>query len=341
MATAEHAKIQYESGQDIVEFVALTDQGDHMDFRCADPLWSNKSGYQPDIKPDGLASGGAVTPGTANDTVDVAALTCYLAGEIETVIAAPATAVTRGTDSPATPCLKSSITVTAVGAVAVVAGVAGAAFSADRGVGGGPPYIPLDSIEIAQVWLSSATAGKVATSEIKQVVGSSCERYDYPTWEEKRSNVENGIIGNAGVVFSQALALAHSAASPVAGAAKRVFAKYYEPVFTDMPKADAFVPPETSFTTSSKQIYQMTIGSSASALNQGSFNAYMRDGISDPIVGLKGETIFVKFFQNKLNSLPYILCQGILGIARTFPAGDQIVAACTISPEEAAKEVIG
>ena len=49
MATAENAKLQYESGQDIVAFVALTDTGDHKDFRSADALWSNKSGYKPTI----------------------------------------------------------------------------------------------------------------------------------------------------------------------------------------------------------------------------------------------------------------------------------------------------
>ena len=53
MATAENAKLQYESGQDIVAFVALTDTGDHKDFRSADALWSNKSGYKSSVKPNG------------------------------------------------------------------------------------------------------------------------------------------------------------------------------------------------------------------------------------------------------------------------------------------------
>jgi hypothetical protein len=48
-----------------------------------------------------------------------------------------------------------------------------------------------------------------------------------------------------------------------------------------------------------------------------------------------------KFYQNRDNSTPYILTQGILGISRAFPAGDQISAACTISAEEAAVEVKG
>ncbi len=341
MATAERAKIQYESGQDLVAFVALTDQGDHQDFRSADPLWSNKSGYQPDVKPNGLATGGTVTPGTANDTVDVAALTCYLAGELTSVNAAAAQAISRGTTSPAEPYLKSSVTITSAGAVSIVAGDAGAAFSSTRGAAGGPPYILPGSIEVAQVWLSSATPGAITTDEIKQVIGTSCERYDFPTWTEKRFNVENGVIGNAGVEFASALPLIHSEASPVAGVPKAVYAQYYEPSFTDISKASDFVPPETSFSVSSKQIYGTTLGSSTSSLNQGSFTGYLEDGISDGLLREKGQNLFFKFYQNRLNSTPYLLAQGILGISRTFPAGDQISAACTISAEEAAAEVTG
>lgn len=341
MGTAENAKIEYECGQDLVTMAELTDEGDHQDFRSADPLWSGRSGFAPNVKPNGLATGGVVTPGTANDKVDVAALTCYLAGVLTTVGAAAATSVTRPAASPAGLKKKLSITITSAGAVAVVAGLDNAAFSDVRGAAGGPPYILLDSIEIAQVWLTSSTAAVVTADEIKQVVGNSCERYDYPTWEEARFNVDAGIIGNAGVVFASALPLSHSAASPIAGAPKKVFAEYYEPVFTDVPKSSDFVPPETSYTTSSKKIYGTTLGATSSSLNQGSFTAYLQDGISDGLLALKGEALFFKFFQSRFNSLPYLLQQGILGVTRSFPAGDQIAAACTISPETAAVEVTG
>jgi hypothetical protein len=343
MATAENAKIEYESGQDLVDMVALTDQGDHMDFRSADPLWSGKSGFAPNVKPNGLATGGAVIPAASgsNNMVDVAALTCYLAGVLESVPADTDVSVSRGTTSPAEPYRKTSITVTAAGAIAAVPGATGASFSTVRGADGGPPYILPGSIEIAQVWLSSAAAAAILATEIKQVVGAQCERYDYPTWTEKKFNVESGIIGNAGVLFASALPLIHSAASPVVPAAKGVYAEYYEPVFTEIPNSSDFVPPETSYSVSSKKIYQTTLAAASSSLDQGSFTAFMRDGISDGLLALKGATIFFRFYQNKLNSLPYILSQGILGVKRTFPAGDQIAASCTISPEEAAVEVTG
>ena len=344
MATAENAKIQYESGQDLVAFVALTDQGDHKDFRSADPLWSNRAGFEPDVKPNGLATGGAViapVSGSA-EMVDVAALTCYLAGALISVGAGVDTAIVRPTGgSPLNSHNKSSITISGAGAIAVVKGTDGTAFSTTRGAVGGPPLIPLDSIEIAQVWLSSKTTGVILSSEIKQVVGAQCERYDYPTWEEVRMNVESGVIGNAGVEFASALPAIHSAISPVLAVPKAVYAQYYEPAFTDVPKSSDFVPPETSHSVSSKQIYGTTLGSASASLNQGAFTAYLEDGISDGLLALKNAFLFFKFFQNKLSSTPYILTQGRLGISRTFPAGDQITAACTISAEASAVEVIG
>jgi hypothetical protein len=344
MGTASNAKISYESGQDLVAFVALTDQGDHKDFQSADALWSKRAGYEPDVKPNGLATGGAVSPaGTgSNDLVDVAALTCYLAGVLTSVGAGADTSITRPTGgSPLNSHNKSSVTINAAGAIAVVKGTDGVSHTTSRGVAGGAPYLLPGSIEIAQVWLSSATPAAITASEIKQVVGTHCERYDYPTWTEKRFNVESGVIGNAGIEFASALPLIHSIASPVTPAAKAVYAQYYEPAFTDVTKSDGFVPPETTHSVSSKQIYGMTLGSSSESLNQGSFTAYLEDGISDGLLALKNAELFFRFFQNALNSTPYILMQGKLGISRAFPAGDQITAACTISAESAAAEVIG
>lgn len=344
MATAENAKIQYESGQDLVSFVALTDQGDHKDFRSADALWSNRAGYTPSVKPNGLATGGAITPAASGtkEAVDVAALTCYLAGVLTTVAADTDVLAVRPGASPSSDHYKKdSITVNSAGAIAVVEGTAGSALSTTRGAAGGPPYIPTTSIEIGQVWMSAAATAVISADEIKQVVGTHCERYDYPTWEQKRANVTGGVIGNAGVLFASALPLIHSEASPVAGVAKQVYAQYYEPSFTDISKCENFIPPETSYSVSSKQIYGRTLGSSSSSLGQGSFTAFLEDGISDGLLSLKGQNLWFKFFQDANNSTPYILTQGTLGIGRSFPAGDHVSAACTVSAETEAEDVLG
>lgn len=328
---SDNAAIYCEMSQDQVAMTALSDSGDHTKFNSGDNLWSYRSGYQPDVKPNGVATGGIITPGAANDTVAVAALTCYLAGVLTSVGADSALAVAR----PSTSNYQIlSITVTAAGALAVVEGTEGSAFSDTRDAAGGPPLIPADSIEIGQVKYSSQTAALVLASEIKQVVGTSKEMYNYPAWTERRMVVENGALGYAGVEFDAALPLTHTGGVP-----KAVYAEYYTPEFSLQPETSDFVAPETSHSTSSKQIYGKTKGSSSSSLGQGSYTAYLNDGISDPIIALKNEFLFFKFYQDKLVTSKYILTQGKFGIARSWPADDGVSAACTISATDEAVEI--
>ena len=81
-----------------------------------------------------------------------------------------------------------------------------------------------------------------------------------------------------------------------------------------------------------------TLGSTSSTLNQGTFTAFLEDGVTDPLVTLKGQTLWFRFYPDRFKS-PYILTQGKLGISRTFPAGDNLQAACTVSASQAALEV--
>jgi hypothetical protein len=48
--------------------------------------------------------------------------------------------------------------------------------------------------------------------------------------------------------------------------------------------------------------------------------------------------LWFKFYPDRYKS-SYLLTQGKLGISRTFPAGDNIQAACTISASAAGTEV--
>jgi len=229
---------------------------------------------------------------------------------------------------PATAVSKiNSITINAAGALAAVAGTDGAttAFSESRGVAGGPPLIPVDSIEIAQVRVTSNTAALITAAQIFQVPGVHVERADFPLFN---SDPTRGMV-----TFNSAFPAIHTGPT-----AKKVFASYAEPVFAEVALASDFVPPETSYSVSSTQIYGTTLGSSSATLNQGSFTAYLTNGISDPLVSLKGQELFFRFYPDKYQS-EYMLTQGKLGISRTFPAGDQIQAACTISAKQAAQEV--
>lgn len=323
MPTAENAKLQYEGGQSVTAMTALTDSGDRTRFASAAALWSQRSGYAPVIRPNGLLTGGAVSTHATDNTVTVAAMTLNLNGVVAAVNAAAPT-ITRPATAVAKVC---SVTVNAAAAVAVVAGTDGAttAFSETRGAAGGPPLIPVDSVEIAQVRMTTSAAGKVAETEIYQVVGLHTERADFPLYTVA--------YDTGSVSFLSALEAIHTGPAP-----KKVFASYAAPIFADVALASDFVPPETTHSVSSTPIYGTTLGSASSTLGQGAFTAYLNDGVSDALVALKNQILWFKFFPDRYAS-PYLLTQGKLGISRTFPAGDSIQAACTISSSAAAKEV--
>lgn len=324
MPTAENARLQYEAGQAVTAMSALTDSGDHKSFTSAASIWSKKSGYEPNVKPDGLATGGVVSVGSGNNAVNVAALTCYLAGVLTTVSASAGEAITRASTDVAS---ISSITIDDTGAIAVVQGTdsSDSSFSETRGAAGGPPLIPVGSIEIAQVRTTSNVAAAITASEIYQVVGLHQERYDYPVWNTETAQGQ--------ITFADSLPTIHTGA-----VTKGVNASYAEPIFSDVQLASDFVPPETSHSVSSTQVYGGTVGSTSSSLGQGSFTARLDDGISDALVKLKNENLWFRFYPDRYKSA-YMLQQGKLGIARTFPAGDSIQAACTVSAESEGVEV--
>jgi hypothetical protein len=103
-------------------------------------------------------------------------------------------------------------------------------------------------------------------------------------------------------------------------------------------KSSNFVPPENSYSISSTQIYGRTLGNTTATLQAGSFDAYFEDGINDGLVGLVGEILWFKFFPDQYKS-SYIMAQGKLGMSRRFPAGDAIMASCTIAAEDVATNV--
>ncbi len=336
MATAKDAKLQYEAGQNAVAMGLLTNSGDEITFTSAATLWSGRSGYAPVVRPNGLLTGGLCTPDNAatNNVVDVAALTCNLAGVVTSVAAGSVTS-TR----PATAVAKiNSITVDSTGALVLVDGTDGsdANFVETRGAAGGPPLIPVGSIEIAQTRVASDTAAPITAAQIFQVVGLHTERADFPLYDINYGpTVVGGVQTKAGgsVTFLSALPEIHTGTLP-----KRVYASYSSPIFADVSLASDFVPPETSNSVTSTQVYGATIGSAASTLNQGTFTAYLTNGITDALVLLKDANLWFKFFSDRY-AAPYLLTQGVLGIARTFPVADQIQAACTVSATVAAVEV--
>ncbi|NCC23022.1 MAG: hypothetical protein EOM26_11280 [Alphaproteobacteria bacterium] len=325
MASAKDAKLQYEAGQTAYAMAALTDTGDATTFTGVAAPWSRRSGYAPTVYPDGLISGATITP-NGNNSISVSIGSAYIGGALVTVtakadLAVPALAA-EGSDTH----IIYSIQVGTDGVVTAEAGEPHTSFGARNG-DGGAPYVLADHIELGQVRLSAKGAVAITAAMISQIPGTTQERFDTPLMLE----VDHY---RGRVTFASAFEGIHAL-----GAKKKVWAAYSTPSFAEVLKSSDFVPPEVSYSVSSEQYYGGNEGSVSSSLGQGSFTARLADGISDPMVALKGETLWFRFYPDRARS-GHLMCQGTLGIARTFPAGGSIQASCTISAESEGAEAL-
>lgn len=317
--------IRYEAGQTAYPFEAVTNAGDATVFTASFSPISNAAGAEPVVAPYGLLTGGAITPSATANIVNVAALTASMAGAtgadasgVIAVASGPVT-ITR----PATAVSKViSITVTTAGVLAAVAGVDGAtaAFTEVRGGAGGPPLIPVDSIEIGQVRVSTTASAVVTTGQIFSVPGLHVERSDYPVYSLDYA------IGK--ITFAVALPLIHTGNLP-----KKVYLRGATPLFAPIANASDWVPAESTYSINSSSTYDGPVGSASSSLGQASFNAVMKDGITDSVLSAKGKEIWLEFRPDRDKTFPKQFTQGIFGVSRTFPAGGgSFSAACTVTP---------
>jgi hypothetical protein len=317
--------IRYEAGQTAYPFEAAADSGDATVFDVSFAPISNVAGAEPVIAPYGLLTGGAITVHATDDTVTVAALTASMAavsGADEDgvlSVAAGTGVITR----PLTNVSRvNSITITDAGAIAVVAGTSGAttAFSETRGAAGGPPLIPVGSIEIGQVRVTTSAAAAITAAQIYTVPGLHVERSDYPVYALDYATGE--------ITFAAALPLIHTGA-----VAKKVYARGATPLFAPIANTSDWVPAESTYSINSTSTYDGPVGSASSSLGQAGFTAIMRDGITDSVLAAKGTEIWVEFRPDRDKTVPKQLTQGIFGVSRTFPAGGgSFSAACTVTP---------
>lgn len=336
MATSSNAKLEFEAGQTVHDYAVMTDSGDHKIHTISGgTIYSGKSGYEPIIRPNGVYSGrNMVTPHADNDKVTIEGFTAFSKGVSHTVAATTASITRADTDVAQV----HSITMTDAGAIAVVEGEDGTdgSLSTVRGAAGGPPAIPADSVEIAQIRLTGNTSAVIDADEIAQVDGDACERYDYPNW--KINPVGEGMNAAASaktyafVEFDSALPLIHGAvATDTPDAYKKVYIRYYSPTFAEAVDAYDFKPVEQAHSVSSQQVYgNKSVASSSAKIGQGSFVALLDDGITDSLKAQQDEIITVRFYPDR-NRDPYSLTQGTLGIKTTYPAGAENQADCTIS----------
>jgi hypothetical protein len=253
---------------------------------------------------------------------------------VETVPAVTDLTITLNT-TEATPFQIHSITISNDGVFALVAGTKHAsAFNEVRGSAGGPPSIPLNSVEVAQVrrnFWHADTNRAVTTAEIFQVVGTHQERYDYPVWSE------DPLRGQ--ITFALALPLIHgSSATSAATAGKLVYVRCATPMFAPINRARDWVPAEEGFSVSSESFYDGSVGSSSSSLSAATFTCAMNDGVTDTLLGKKGQSLIFRFKPDK-NKNAYQLTQGIFSVARTFGVGAAAIASVTIAPSQASVDL--
>ncbi|MEM1191559.1 MAG: hypothetical protein AAGI72_23710 [Pseudomonadota bacterium] len=318
--------LEYESGQTSQAFEKMSDSGDATTFEASfDPI---SRATNPVVAPYGLVSGGKVTPTATNNQVAVAALTVQAPGmsgaDADGIVAVNSgnLTITRATASDTHSI--TSITVDNSGALAAVAGTDGTSFSETRGADGGPPFIPVDSIEIAQVRTTLSAAAVVLAEEIFDSPGTHTETVLTPVV----SSI-NYALGT--VTFAGALPAIHTGGFP-----KQVWIKGATPIFATVNKAADWVPAENTFSVSSTDTYDGPVGSSSTSLGQASFSMILEDGISDPILLQKGNNIWFRYRADRDQTAIRQLTQGIFGVSRTNPAGGgSKVASCTITAESA------
>ena len=321
MPAANNALLQVEFAQNPVAMMALTDSGDHKKFKSNQKFWSKMEGFEPVVLANGIRSGGQITSEGTNNKVLVAEVELNLNGAIETVAGDDVTIARPAADK----VKKSSVTVNAAGAFAAVAGIDGDTFSDTRGANGGPPLIPVDSVEIGQVWFDDDAAAVVAEDEIHQVSNLHKEMASFPF------NQIDYYEGSTS--FADALPLIHTGTI-----AKAVWASFATPVFGKVDNADAFQPPRQTTTLNSTPTYDGARGSQSSSLNAGQFTALLEDGIIDPIMSpnVLGKTLWIRFYPNKSITSRYDVCQGAISVSDQYPSAANITGTFTITSDTAA-----
>ena len=321
VSPTDNAALYLESTQTQAGPVELTDLGDHQTFTSAAELWSKKTGYAPQIYPNGVSTGCYVFNRTTNDKVYVSAGTAYQGGLLIDVAALEVTC-TRTADA-VNPCIITSVVIDATGVVNVNQGLKGAALSTTRGNAGGPPILAAQEIELGQVKYTSETSAPVAAEEIFQLVGVHRERFDFPGWETYTVPSRDGTIAGGSMQFVAALGDTHIA-SP-----KHIYAHYAEPSFTQLNPISNFSPPTRTHSLTSVPIYGGALGIWSTSLTQGSFSIYLINGVSDWVFGLQDTIATLRFCPDMYGACMTV--QGMCSVKATFPAGQLAVATVTLT----------
>lgn len=323
MPSNADAKIEVEVQGSPLGSGKLNDSGDHKTFPTPATLISEYEGVKPVILPNGIIAAEKTTTAVSgsNDKIDVPKAIAKLNGiNNVTVTASIDLSVARAATNVAS---ISSVTINAAGNFVMVKGVdsADANFDLTGGYGGAgqPPYIPIDSILVAQITSTGNAPAVILSTDINQIRGSSREDALYPPYEIDYFGGD--------IVFELPLLLSHTG-----GVTKAIHAEVAEVVFLEQRKSDAFVPASRTSSSASTQHYSGSTGKEERGFNStATFSVVMENGIdSDPITLAEDEIAMVRYTQDR-NKTPYSLSRGRLNYTTANAAAENPIASVTIA----------
>lgn len=329
---AENGRLEMETSSTPLGIVLMDDLGDHQTFGV-DGVDTLSACNPRDVRPNGIIAGvnmGSPAASGANNAVDVATVVAMIKGIKTPVAAVAGQVIARPVGGDVAQI--SSVTVNEAGAVAVVTGAeaADAIFLATRGVAGGPPLIPVDSIELFQVRLNTQADAPIT---VEQIVHTTEFAEAFEIDETGRGDhEENPLRRRAHVRFGRVLPQIHTGP-----ATRRVYIDARTPDYTEISKAADFTPAEESVSSSSSQHYGGVETDDSVSLGQGKFKAKLNNGVSDMILASRKKVRTFRFFPDR-DQPEHVVTQGKVATARTFPVASGIAADVTISARRASAE---
>ena len=335
---------------DYITMQALTNSGDNTQYNYTGGgdflsafIDSAGTSYAPTVLVDGVISGAVVIPAAAgtNNLVDVSAMAANIGGVAYT----GATKLAADTDltclrgSALDVCRINSITHTG-SAWAVISGTAHTAFdlAGGRGGAGEPPYIPVGSIEVAQVRFSSITDAAVLASEIKMIPGDTKEMAYSPGKDIEYARLDAGTLDYPGVTMRVALPAIHTG-----DATRGVWLSGYEAAFSEWQKVNDVAFQGESISSTSDETFSGTDTYTSSEVSDGSFSWSCNSITSDPewaVMEGKDAKVWLKLYETR-GATEYLACQAVVSGVPTLSASGPTTVSCTLSGGSKYLRIVG
>lgn len=323
--SAKQCLIKYEASTTEVKEALTSDDG--LIYTSSARVWSINDGKEITIIPDGVSSGLNMTsPHTDENKVAVEKFSLNLGGEELTVDAQDVEITRASTGSH----VKNILVVGSDKNITAIKGTEGTEFSAERGAAGGPPEVPTDKIQIAEVALSSQDSAVISKDEIRQSTSNNTqERADVPVYQSPNTTGDGTLASSSATVdayveFIQEIPAIHAGATR-----KAVWAEYQEPVFAEVEESSDWEPAEESYSGSSKGIYRKALSSESSSLGDAQFTIYLDDAVNNPLRKLRGQRLTFMVFPSKYEEA-HMITQGRVGFDTAYPAEDVMSATVKI-----------